>query len=165
MATESPIRIMDASGKWASQATFEELGLVLKGQNYQEKQRNMGPNRSGSAPPSMEGSFAAIENLMSRHKLAANASPNEEQLRAEPSYHAYYSAHVNLNPRLPPPLVSDENRHLFRNAASTGNNPRLTSFDDSTRLAERNLSTHNEESEDDQSTKQVTLYVVSKQRK
>ncbi|XP_071725431.1 pumilio homolog 5-like [Rutidosis leptorrhynchoides] len=154
MATESPIRIMDASGKWASQATFEELGLVVKGQHFQEKQRNTGPNRSGSAPPSMEGSFAAIENLMSRHKISANASPNEEQLRSEPSYHAYYAAHVNLNPRLPPPIISDENRHLFRNAANPGNNPRITSFDDSTRLTQSNLSTHNEESDDDPSTKQ-----------
>lgn len=141
MATESPIRIM--------------------GQNFQEKQRNVGPNRSGSAPPSMEGSFAAIENLMSRHIIAANSSPNrvtesEEQLRADPSYFAYYSTHVNLNPRLPPPLISDENRHLFNsiNVATTTHNPRVTSFDDFSRLSQSNLSTHKEESDDDQSTKQ-----------
>nr|XP_043620566.1 pumilio homolog 5-like [Erigeron canadensis]XP_043620567.1 pumilio homolog 5-like [Erigeron canadensis] len=159
MATESPIRIMEANEKWASQATFEELGLVLKGQNFQEKQRNSGPNRSGSAPPSMEGSFAAIENLMSRHKIAANASPNhaaesEEQLRSDPSYIAYYSTHVNLNPRLPPPIISDENRHLFRNVATMGNNPIFTSFEESAGLTQSNLSTHEEETDDDQSTKQ-----------
>ncbi|KAL8191556.1 hypothetical protein R6Q57_028287 [Mikania cordata] len=154
MTTESPIRIMEASGKWASQGTFEELESAIKGQNFQEKQRNLGPNRSGSAPPSMEGSFAAIENLMSRHKIAANASESEEQLRANPSYFAYYSANVNLNPRLPPPIISDQNRHLLRNAASTENNPSFSSFDDSTRLTQSNLSTHKEESDDDQSTKQ-----------
>ncbi|KAJ0749462.1 putative armadillo-like helical, pumilio domain-containing protein [Helianthus annuus] len=154
MATESPIRIMEASGKWASPGTFDEIELVMKGQNFQEKQRNPGPNRSGSAPPSMEGSFAAIENLMSRHKVGANDTESEEQLRAHPSYFAYYSSHVNLNPRLPPPIVSDQNRHLFRNIATTTNDPRFTSFDDSTRLTQSNLSTHNEESDDDQSTKQ-----------
>ncbi|KAI7747072.1 hypothetical protein M8C21_002508 [Ambrosia artemisiifolia] len=154
MATESPIRILEASGKWASQGTFEELELVIKGQNFQEKQRNLGPGRSGSAPPSIEGSFAAIENLMSRHKITANATESEEQLRADPSYFAYYSAHVNLNPRLPPPIATDQNRHLFRNLATTANNPRFTSFDDSTRFTHSNLSTHNEESDDDQSTKQ-----------
>ncbi|XP_024965522.1 pumilio homolog 5-like isoform X2 [Cynara cardunculus var. scolymus] len=177
MATESPIRIMETSGKWPSHnemAAFgkpsnnmgiEDLGSLLKGQSFQEKQRALAPNRSGSAPPSMEGSFAAIENLMFRHKIAENASPNshtdtcqsEEQLRADPSYFAYYSAHVNLNPRLPPPLISDENRHLFRNVASTGNNRRLPSFDDSSgsfRLTQSNLSTHREESDDDRSPKQ-----------
>ncbi|KAI3694683.1 hypothetical protein L1987_77652 [Smallanthus sonchifolius] len=145
MATESPIRIMEASGKWASQGTFE---------NFQENQRNLGPNRSGSAPPSMEGSFAAIENLLSRHKSAANATESEEQLCADPSYFQYYSAHVNLNPRLPPPLISDQSRHLLRNVATTANIPRFTSFDDSTRLTQSNLSTHKEEFDDDDSTKQ-----------
>ncbi|KAI3772155.1 hypothetical protein L6452_03332 [Arctium lappa] len=178
MATESPIRIMETSGnKWPSHnemAAFgkpstnmgiEDLGLLSKGQSFQEKQRNLGPNRSGSAPPTMEGSFAAIENLMFRHKIAEIASPNrdtdtcesEEQLRADPSYFAYYSAHVNLNPRLPPPLISDENRHLFRNVGSTGSNRRLPSFDDSNgsfRLTQSNLSTHKEESDDDRSPKQ-----------
>ncbi|XP_076908465.1 pumilio homolog 5-like [Bidens hawaiensis] len=144
MATESLIRISEASGKWASQGTFEDLELVITGQN-------MGPNRSGSAPPNIEGSFAAIENLMSRHKAAANATESEEQLRADPSYVAYYSAHVKQNPRLPPPIVSDQNRHMFHGVA---NNQRFTSFDESTRLTQSNLSTHNEESDDDQSTKQ-----------
>ncbi|KAI7746661.1 hypothetical protein M8C21_030241 [Ambrosia artemisiifolia] len=135
MATESPLRIVEASGQWVSQS-------------------NLGPNRSGSAPPSIEGSFAAIENLMSRHKVAANATESEEQLRADPSYFAYYSAHVNMNPRLPPPLISDQDRHLLRNVATSANNPRFTSVDDSTRLTQSNLSTHKEEVDDDVSTKQ-----------
>ncbi|KAK9059548.1 hypothetical protein SSX86_020252 [Deinandra increscens subsp. villosa] len=137
MATESPIRIMGASGKWASQGTFEELGLVItRGQNFQENQRNLGPSRSGSAPPSMEGSFAAIENLMSRHRTTTSSS------------------HVNLNPRLPPPRISDQNQHLLRNVATIANNSRFTSFDDSTRLTQGNLSTHREELDDDESAKQ-----------
>ncbi|CAH1423877.1 unnamed protein product [Lactuca virosa] len=149
MTTESPIRIMDAFGKQSTNMNIEDLGLLLKAQNFQEKQKTSPPNRSGSAPPSMEGSFAAIENFMSRHKISQNMSESEEQLRADPSYIAYYSNHVNLNPRLPPPLISDENRHLF-----VGNNQRLTSFDDSFRPNQSNLSTHKEESDDDRSPKQ-----------
>ncbi|XP_076907690.1 pumilio homolog 5-like [Bidens hawaiensis] len=156
MATESPIRITEASGKWASQGTYEEMGLVVKGQNFQENQRNSGPNRSGSAPPNIEGSFAAIENLISRHKIAASGTEPEEQLRADPSYFEYYSSHVNLNPRLPPPLISDQNRHHVRNLPTATNNPRLTSVDDSTRLTQSNLATHKEEVDDDESAKQDT---------
>jgi hypothetical protein len=89
------------------------------------------------APPSIEGSFAAIENLMFRQDFAspkdvAHISESEEQLRANPSYSEYYWAHVNLNPRLPPPLVSGENQNLYRNR--TGYNRRLTSYNDSFRL-------------------------------
>lgn len=183
MATESPIRILEAGGKWPSHkeiATFgqssgnmamEELGLLLKGQRFQGHRTKLAPNRSGSAPPSMEGSFAAIENLMFQHNLTSDSSlaslnntidsfDSEEQLRADPSYFAYYWSNVNLNPRLPPPLTSSENRHLVRHIGSaTGNNWRLTSFDDSgnssLRLAHTNLSTHKEESEDDKSPKRA----------
>lgn len=179
MATESPIRIIETSGKWPSHKdavrfgpspanmAIEELGLLLKGQRFQGNGRDLVPNRSGSAPPNMEGSFAAIENLMSHPNFASNVSsesPNinaigsyesEEQLRADPAYVAYYWANVNLNPRLPPPLILGENRRLVRHRGSTGNGARLTSFDDSSNSSLRpplgNLPTHKEESEDDKS--------------
>ncbi|KAL8208647.1 hypothetical protein R6Q57_008059 [Mikania cordata] len=154
MTTESLIRIVEASGKWSSQGTFEEVGLIIQGQNFQENQKNVGANRSGSAPPSMEGSFATIENLMSRHKTVANATESEEGFRVDPSYFAYYSSHVNLNPRLSPPQISDQNRRFLRNVAMTENNPRFASVDDSTRLTQSNLSTHKEEFDDDDSAKQ-----------
>ncbi|XP_024964542.1 pumilio homolog 5-like [Cynara cardunculus var. scolymus] len=176
MATESPIRIIEASGKWLAKPStnmgVEDLGLVLKGQRFQERKSNVAPNRSGSAPPSMEGSFAAFENLIFRQNFAADASlasgnnasdtcESEEQLRADPSYFAYYWTHVNLNPRLPPPLISGENRNLFRNVRSSGSNRKLTSFDDSFsssfHLDHSNLATHKEESDDDRSSKQEDL--------
>ncbi|RVW85996.1 Pumilio-like 5 [Vitis vinifera] len=82
----------------------------------------MVPNRSGSAPPSMEGSFAAIRNLMTPQNnlnsslaslsSAIENSESEEQLRSDPAYFAYYCSNVNLNPRLPPPLISRENQRL-----------------------------------------------------
>lgn len=173
MATESPIRIIEASGKWGSaNMGIEDLGLVMKGQRLQGGKSNPPPNRSGSAPPSIEGSFAAIENLMFRQNVANDASlaspdsamgisESEEQLRSDPSYIEYYWSHINLNPRLPPPLISGENRNIFRNVRGMENNRRLTSFDDSfnssLRLDHSNLSTHKEESDDDRSPKQVIL--------
>nr|XP_043627651.1 pumilio homolog 5-like [Erigeron canadensis] len=172
MATESPIRIIKASGNWGSNNMGIEDSGLLKGQRFQGKKSSLPPNRSGSAPPSIEGSFAAIENLMFRQNYttyaslaspdnAAGISESEEQLRANPSYFEYYWAHVNMNPRLPPPLISGENRNLFRSVRGAGNNRRLASFDDSfsssLRLDHSNLSTHKEESDDDRSPKQEDL--------
>lgn len=173
MATESPIRIIEANRKWASHNDInmgiEDMGLGSKGQRFNERKTNIPPNRSGSAPPSIEGSFAAIENLMFRQHFVTdvtNVPESEEQLRADPSYFAYYWAHVNLNPRLPPPLVSGENRNIFRNIRNTGNNRKMTSFDDSysgsLHLDHSNLSTHKEESDDDdeRSPKQVMFFLI-----
>ncbi|KAL2970730.1 hypothetical protein AAZX31_15G155900 [Glycine max] len=176
MATESPIRISEAGGKWPSHkeaAAFgslsrnmatEDLGILLKGHRYQGGGKDVAPNRSGSAPPSIEGSFLAIENLLPQHNTTQNASfanlssamqncESEEQLRADPAYLAYYNSNVNLNPRLPPPLTSWENRHLGRHIISFRNNWRMSTTDDSGKsslhLPQRTLSTHKEESEDD----------------
>nr|CAD1828671.1 unnamed protein product [Ananas comosus var. bracteatus] len=62
--------------------------------------------RSGSAPPTVEGSLSAVEGLFRN----PNGALTEEELRSDPAYHSYYYSHVNLNPRLPPPLISKEDR-------------------------------------------------------
>ena len=78
MAMESPMRVVETSRgtKWPSSedaATFgsplrsmavEELGLFMNDPSLHKHQADLVPNRSGSAPPSMEGSFAAIRNLL-----------------------------------------------------------------------------------------------------
>jgi len=175
MATESPIRMSETSGKWPSHqetATFavssasvaaEELGLLLKGHKFHGRGRDAVPNRSGSAPPSMEGSFLSMDNLLSQQTYNLNESlaslnsayESEEQMRADPAYLAYYFSKVNLNPRLPPPLTSSENRRVVRQFGSFGNNWTLTSVDDSgnssLHMSHGTLSTQYEESEDDQS--------------
>ncbi|KAJ4962183.1 hypothetical protein NE237_022122 [Protea cynaroides] len=184
MATESPMRLVESTGarSWSSSkeaATFasssnnmaaEELGLLLKGQRFHGNGRDVVPNRSGSAPPSMEGSFAAMGNLIAQNcspdtslaslKSALENCESEEQLRADPAYLAYYCSNVNLNPRLPPPLISRENRRLVRHIGGFGNNWKLTSFDDggygSVELSRGTLSTHKEESEDDRSPRQTS---------
>ncbi|XP_057514710.1 pumilio homolog 5-like isoform X1 [Actinidia eriantha] len=173
MATESPMRMMESSGarNWPSSnnpslnnMAAEELRLLLKGHRLHGYQRSTVPNRSGSAPPSMEGSFTAFGNLIAQHSsglsstLASFSSStkkfeSEEQLRADPAYFTYYYSNVNLNPRLPPPIISRENRCLVSHVVGLGNNWRLTSSDDSGNgslcFPRGSLSTHNEEPEDD----------------
>ncbi|OIW20672.1 hypothetical protein TanjilG_19737 [Lupinus angustifolius] len=141
----------------------EDLGILLKGHKFHGSGKVVAPNRSGSAPPSMEGSFHAIENLLSQQSSTQNASlatlnramqkcESEEELRADPAYLAYYNSHVNLNPRLPPPLISRENRHMRHHTSGFSNNWGLPFADDSRsslQLSQWTLATHKEESDDD----------------
>lgn len=173
MATESLIRISEAGGKWPSHkeaSNFsppshnmvkEDLGILLKGHRFHGSGKDVAPNRSGSAPPSMEGSFMAIENLLPQQKTTYNSRLTtlsrdvkncefEEQLRADPAYLAYYSSNVNLNPRLPPPLTSWDNRHPGHHIGSYRNNWGSDHRSNSSlHLPQGTLSTHKEESEDD----------------
>ncbi|KAI3517376.1 hypothetical protein L1887_16590 [Cichorium endivia] len=67
--------------------------------------------RSGSAPPTVEGSLNAVAGLFNGGRNGLSAEFNgisEEELRSDPAYLSYYYANVNLNPRLPPPLMSKE---------------------------------------------------------
>lgn len=112
------------------------------------------PSRSGSAPPTVEGSTTSFHALMDPKNSTlsiANSEfldcESEEQMRTDPAYIAYYYANVNLNPRLPPPLLSRENLHLVRLMGSFGIK-KLTSGNDSL------LATHREEPEEDPSREQ-----------
>ncbi|KAM3287532.1 pumilio 5 [Capsicum chacoense] len=176
MTTESPMRIIEGSRKedWVSskdtvsfaspmnEVAADELGLLLKGHKIHGHNRNKAPNRSGSAPPSMEGSFSAFGNLVhdqsSSQKLtsldiAMQSWQSEEQMRSDPSYFAYYNSNVNLNPRLPPPIISRENRHLAHHFADPGDSCQLKSSensgDGSLHVTRSSLSTHDEEPEDE----------------
>nr|CAN61602.1 hypothetical protein VITISV_024967 [Vitis vinifera] len=71
----------------------KDIGLLLREQRRQEAddyEKELNLYRSGSAPPTVEGSM------------------NAEELRSDPAYLSYYYSNVNLNPRLPPPLLSKE---------------------------------------------------------
>ncbi|KAL0899574.1 hypothetical protein Bca101_083535 [Brassica carinata] len=140
------------------------------------------PSRSGSAPPSMEGSFAALRNLLKQQEGSGGSSSgpevfsrsiesygSEEEIRRDPAYVAYYLSNINLNPRLPPPLISRENQHLLRHLGGVGdgNGNSLSptaSWDDmgirsSSLLASRTaLSTHREEPEDEASSGEQLTY-------
>lgn len=181
MATESPIRMSETGGNWASHnkqaklaqssanMTAEELKLLLRDHRFQSSRKDVAPNRSGSAPPSMEGSFLAINNLLSQQDSGMPGSlesltsviercESEEQLRSDPAYLAYYCANVNLNPRLPAPLISWENQRLARHIGSFS--PILGAVDGSGNVSLHMspvlLPTHQEESEDDQTLPQAS---------
>ncbi|KAL2462535.1 Pumilio-like protein 5 [Forsythia ovata] len=168
MATENPMRILESSQarKWASSKdsasniAIDELGLLLKAHNTRGDRNNMVFNRSDSAPPSIEGSFAAFGNLINRQSSGSNSSlatlssalenfQSEEQLCTDP-YFAYYSS----NPRLPPPIISRENRHQ-----ASGSNWRLSSPDggnQSFHMPRSSLPVHDEEPEDASSSKKAS---------
>ncbi|CAM8990110.1 unnamed protein product [Rhodiola kirilowii] len=174
MATESLVRMMESRGTGEGQSSMnvanfpypldnlasEELGILLQTSKYNGIQRNKGPHRSGSAPPSMEGSFAAIENLLAQNESSLNISnaiencETEEQLRSDPAYLAYYIANVNMNPRLPPPLMSRENRRLVRHVGALGNNLKSIYHADDSLEPRGFLSTHTEEPEEERTSQQ-----------
>ncbi|WVZ68218.1 hypothetical protein U9M48_017181 [Paspalum notatum var. saurae] len=92
------------------------------GAGEKERERELSMFRSGSAPPTIEGSLSAISGLLRDDGEAAVTVPpipvaealnghgllSEEELRADPAYLSYYYSHGNLNPRLPPPVLSKE---------------------------------------------------------
>ncbi|XP_044505513.1 pumilio homolog 2-like isoform X2 [Mangifera indica] len=106
----------------------KEIGLLLREQRSRQesddRERELNLCRSGSAPPTVEGSLSAFGGLyggafganstsfleFSRGKLGNNNNgfSSEEELRSDPAYLSYYYSNVNLNPRLPPPLLSKE---------------------------------------------------------
>lgn len=105
----------------------KEIGMLLREQRRHEvddREPELNMYRSGSAPPSVEGSLSALDGLfgggggggtaavaaISEFSGAKNGNgfASEEELRSDPAYLSYYYSNVNLNPRLPPPLLSKE---------------------------------------------------------
>ncbi|OWM66767.1 hypothetical protein CDL15_Pgr010419 [Punica granatum] len=95
----------------------KEIGMLLqerRRQDADDRERELNIYRSGSAPPTVEGSLSAVGGLFGGvggaafSELAANGFASEEELRSDPAYLSYYYSNVNLNPRLPPPLLSKE---------------------------------------------------------
>ncbi|KAI3811571.1 hypothetical protein L1987_21296 [Smallanthus sonchifolius] len=84
----------------------KELGLLLREQRREadDREKELNMYRSGSAPPTVEGSLSAVGGLFS----GGNGFMSEDELRADPDYVSYYYSNMNLNPRLPPPLLSKE---------------------------------------------------------
>uniref|UniRef100_A0A0D9VAV0 PUM-HD domain-containing protein n=1 Tax=Leersia perrieri TaxID=77586 RepID=A0A0D9VAV0_9ORYZ len=79
----------------------EQAQAQAQAEADRERELEMDLFRSGSAPPTVEGSMAAA--------AAAADAFMEDELRADPAYHSYYYSNGNsINPRLPPPLLSKE---------------------------------------------------------
>ncbi|TVU05111.1 hypothetical protein EJB05_48262 [Eragrostis curvula] len=177
MATDSAVRLIGGTGArdWSkgfsaydssvANLSGDDLGFVDSGAGVYGGWRESGPNRSGSAPPSMEGSLSALGHLIGQQSGSFetsltdldNVTDNsklEEQLRADPAYFEYYGSKVNLNPRLPPPLISRESRRMM-NRVGKAKEWRVVSQDNSSKgslfVPRSTLSTHREEPEDDRS--------------
>ncbi|KAI5603438.1 hypothetical protein BDE02_01G219000 [Populus trichocarpa] len=101
----------------------KEIGLLLREQRRQEaddREKELNLYRSGSAPPTVEGSLNAVGGLFGGGGNGGasfsdfiggkngNGFTSEKELRSDPAYLSYYYSNVNLNPRLPPPLLSKE---------------------------------------------------------
>ena len=89
----------------------EDLGVLIRRQQEEavERERELARLRSGSAPPTVEGSLtAAVAAAGLGCGRGGRGFGSEEELRADPAYAKYYYSSANLNPRLPPPLVSKE---------------------------------------------------------
>ncbi|KAL8458902.1 hypothetical protein ACS0TY_035576 [Phlomoides rotata] len=157
MATESPMRILDSrgAGKWspsrstaafASSATSvvnDELGLLLRGHSMDRTRSYVTPNRSGSAPPSIEGSFAAFGDLLNKQPLSSASSgfeisQPEDLLQDGPLSSAYHHLNSDVNPMLSPHTALRKNIHLGRHSGSVY-------------MPGSSLSTHEEEPEGDRS--------------
>eukprot|EP01018_Ginkgo_biloba_P032471 Gb_28529 [translate_table: standard] len=194
MVTESPIKMLPGVGMGGTlgdslrgnspgmqelsynEDLGKELGNMLREQRryeMNERERELNLYRSGSAPPTVEGSLAAVggffnhnsvpgsipfENCKSNTTTNNNGSMSEEELRSDPAYLSYYYSHVNLNPRLPPPILSKEDwRFAQRLQAGTsshggiGDRRKLRSFEDGNSKSlfslQPVLPTHKEENE------------------
>ena len=105
----------------------KEIGLLLREQRREDaddREKELNLYRSGSAPPTVEGSLSAVGGLFNHgvgggggggpvfsdfaRDKGVNGFMSEEELRSDPAYLSYYYSNVNLNPRLPPPLLSKE---------------------------------------------------------
>lgn len=105
--------------------TFEdslqsELERILQEQrNQQFINRERDIYRSGSAPPTVEGSLSAFGSLRNSDFGLINSRRSnndgfltEDEIRSHPAYLSYYYSHESINPRLPPPLLSKEDRRV-----------------------------------------------------
>ncbi|XP_039052638.1 pumilio homolog 2-like isoform X2 [Hibiscus syriacus] len=127
-------RQMVGSGEGSFEDDMEsEMGLLLseqrRKQDADDLERELNMYRSGSAPPTVEGSLSAVGGLFGGGATIVagtgggsgatafsalvgakngNGFASEEELRSDPAYHSYYYSNMNLNPRLPPPLLSKE---------------------------------------------------------
>ncbi|XP_039041612.1 pumilio homolog 3-like [Hibiscus syriacus] len=125
-------RPMVGSGEGSFGDMESEMGLFFREQRRKQDaddlERELNLYRSGSAPPTVEGSLSAVGGLFGGGATIAaagggsgatafsalvgakngNGFASEEELRSDPAYHSYYYSNVNLNPRLPPPLLSKE---------------------------------------------------------
>ncbi|KAL5994155.1 hypothetical protein ACLOJK_035027 [Asimina triloba] len=135
MVTEGSVQMLSDMGVRPSPAdrNFED-GLVKELENMLRDHHNRSAGgrdplyereldlyRSGSAPPTVEGSRSAIGSLFRtppgmghRNGVVVGGALSDEALQSHPEYPAYYYSREDLNPRLPPPMLSKEDWRVVR---------------------------------------------------
>jgi len=119
MASEVGIRSID----YGEELVGKELGLLLR-EREREKERGLDIFRSPSAPPTVDGSLSSVGGLFAGGGESPFAGGKreitDEELRSDPAYINYYYSNVNLNPRLPPPLLSKEDWRFAQRLSGGG---------------------------------------------
>jgi pumilio RNA-binding family len=109
----------------------EDLSKLIREQRLQQEatseiEKELNIYRSGSAPPTVEGSLSSIGGLFDGTGIPGIKNSNrggflsEEVLRSDPAYVNYYYSNVNLNPRLPPPSLSKEDWRFAQRLHGSG---------------------------------------------
>lgn len=106
-----------------------ELELMFRNRDIIDRERDLNIFRSGSAPPTVEGSLSAVGSLFRNsdsrefnHSTSNNINGvlSEDEIRSHPAYLSYYYSHDNINPRLPPPLLSKEDWRIAQRFRAGG---------------------------------------------
>ncbi|KAG4150441.1 hypothetical protein ERO13_D04G004200v2 [Gossypium hirsutum] len=117
--------------------SLTELELLLRARHNQQSvghDRDLNIYRSGSAPPTVEGSLSAVGSLFAYPDFGDNNGVSgvgdsttgnngmlsEDEIRSHPAYLSYYYSHENINPRLPPPLLSKEDWRVAQRFQASG---------------------------------------------
>ncbi|XP_010469982.1 PREDICTED: pumilio homolog 2-like [Camelina sativa] len=117
----------------------KEIGVLLGEQQRRQEEadeieRELNLYRSGSAPPTVDGSVSAAGGLFSGG--GGGGAPflefgggnkgngfgcDDEEFRKDPAYLSYYYTNMKLNPRLPPPLMSREDLRVAQRLKGSSN--------------------------------------------
>ncbi|XVF75575.1 hypothetical protein PTKIN_Ptkin13bG0198000 [Pterospermum kingtungense] len=116
--------------------SLTELELILRARQNQQfvgLERDLNIYRSGSAPPTVDGSLSAVGSLFANPDFGVingitgvgssssnNGMLSEDEIRLHPAYLSYYYSHENINPRLPPPLLSKEDWRIAQRFQASG---------------------------------------------
>lgn len=109
------------------ESELESMLTERRSRDVIDRERDLNMYRSGSAPPTVEGSLNAVGSLFRNPNIVqiddishANGVLTEEEIRSHPAYLSYYYSPDNINPRLPPPLLSKEDWRIAQRFQSGG---------------------------------------------
>lgn len=135
------VQTLDLPNRTLEDTLQSELERILQEQRNQQfinRERGYDIYRSGSAPPTVEGSLSAFGSLRNFDYRANNSGKSnnndgvltEDEIRSHPAYLSYYYSHESINPRLPPPLLSKEDWRVAQRFQAGGGSSSIERFGD-----------------------------------